>query len=400
MTYLIKVKVRLDANYLKLTNHFFDYFIKPILTNLPKISVKFGGNYQKMKKYLFLLALAAIMMTACQQNAQKSAQSENDAAVITQQDKDLLAQAQLFFKPLPAAAENPDNMITEAKVKLGKHLYFDNRLSKDGNQSCNSCHNLDTYGVDNLPTSPGDNGISGTRNSPTTFNAALRTAQFWDGRNKDVEEQAGGPVLNPAEMGMPSEEVVVNRLSAVPMYVTMFAEAFPEESITITYANMRNAIGAFERTLITPTKFDSYLSGDVTALNTQESQGLKLFIDQGCIACHTGSLLGGTMLQKFGLYGDYTQYVHPTVADAGKFNETKIEADKDMFYVPGLRNVEKTYPYFHNGGVSNLDEAIQIMGKLQLNKEFEDKQVDDMVAFFTTLTGDIPEEVKVAPAGM
>ncbi|MFA5419030.1 MAG: cytochrome B6, partial [Bacteroidales bacterium] len=168
-------------------------------------------------------------------------------------------------------------------------------------------------------------------------------------------------------------------------------------SIPITYANMRNAIGAFERTLITPTKFDSYLSGDITALNTQERQGLKLFIDQGCIACHTGPLLGGTMLQKFGLYGDYTQYVHPTVADAGKFNETKIEADKDMFYVPGLRNVEKTYPYFHNGGVNNLNESIQIMGKLQLNKELNPQQVDDIAVFFGTLTGDIPADLKKAP---
>jgi len=350
-----------------------------------------------MKKLLLLLIMAAIIMSACQQNAQKSSQKKSDATVVKQQDKDLLSQAQIFFKPLPAKAENPENIITDNKVVLGKHLYFDTRLSKEGNQSCNSCHNLDTYGVDNLPTSPGDNGIPGTRNSPTTFNAALRTAQFWDGRNKDVEEQAGGPVLNPAEMGMPSEELVVKRLSSVPMYKKMFAEAFPNDKTPITYANMRNAIGAFERTLITPTKFDKFLNGDAMALNAQEKNGLKLFIDQGCIACHTGPLLGGTMLQKFGLYGDYTEYVHPTVADAGKFNETKNEADKDMFFVPGLRNVEKTYPYFHNGGVENLNEAIQIMGKLQLNKELNQQQVADIGAFFRTLTGDIPAEVKKAP---
>lgn len=350
-----------------------------------------------MKKLLLSLTLAAIILSACQQNAQKSSQKESDATVVTQQDKDLLSQAQIFFKPLPAKAENPENKITDDKVILGKYLYFDKRLSKDGNQSCNTCHNLNTYGVDNLSTSPGDNGIPGTRNSPTTFNAALRTAQFWDGRNKDVEEQAGGPVLNPAEMGMPSEEVVVQRLSSVPEYLEMFTKAFPEETNPISYANMRNAIGAFERTLITPTNFDKFLSGDAMALNTQEKHGLKLFIDQGCIACHTGPLLGGTMLQKFGLYGDYTEYVHPTVADAGKFNETKNEADKDMFFVPGLRNVEKTYPYFHNGGVENLDEAIQIMGKLQLNKELDQQQVADISAFFGTLTGDIPAEVKRAP---
>lgn len=353
-----------------------------------------------MKKYLFSLAMAALLLTACQQSTQKTSQQTTQEEVITQQDKDLLAQAQLFFKPLPTEASNPENPVTEVKVQLGKHLYFDNRLSKDGTQSCNTCHNLATAGVDNLPTSPGDNGIPGTRNSPTTFNSALRTAQFWDGRNKDVEEQAGGPVLNPAEMGMASEKDVVARLEKVPGYQKMFAEAFPEESNPITYVNMRKAIGAFERTLITPSLFDNYLKGDIAALNTNERQGLKTFIDQGCIACHTGPLLGGNMMQKFGLFGDYHALINAKLDDQGKFEETKNEADKGMFFVPGLRNVVKTAPYFHNGGVADLNEAIKIMGKLQLSKDLSEQQVADLSVFFSTLSGDIPEEVKKVPAAI
>ncbi len=346
-----------------------------------------------MKNYLLVLTLFATLLTACQQKAQKT----NDEVVITQQDKDLLALAQALFKPLPDEAPNPDNLVTEAKIKLGKQLYFETRLSKDGNQSCNTCHNLATFGVDNLPTSPGDNGIPGTRNSPTTFNSAIRTAQFWDGRNKDVEEQAGGPVLNPAEMGMPSEKVVVERLTAVPQYVSMFSEAFPEETDPVTYANMRKAIGAFERTLLTPTRFDAYLSGDINAMSVQERQGLQTFVNQGCVACHTGSLLGGNMMQKFGLFGDYHDFVDAKIPDYGKYEETKAEVDKGMFHVPGLRNVEKTGPYFHNGGVADIKESIKIMGKLQLGKDITDEQAEEMTAFFATLTGDIPEEVKVAP---
>lgn len=359
--------------------------------------VNFEGNYFNMKKLLFTLVIAVFIMTACQQNAQKTTEKTSDEVGITQQDKDLLAQAQLFFKPLPTEAPNPENPITEVKVQLGKQLYFDNRLSKDGTQSCNTCHNLATAGVDNLPTSPGDNGIPGTRNSPTTFNAAFRTAQFWDGRNKDVEEQAGGPVLNPAEMGMASEQDVVARLEEVPMYQKMFAEAFPEDANPITYTNMRKAIGAFERTLITPSRFDEYLGGNIIALNPPERQGLKTFIDQGCIACHTGPLLGGNMMQKFGLFGDYHEVINAQHDDYGKFEETKNELDKGMFFVPGLRNVEKTAPYFHNGGVADLKESIKIMGKLQLSKDLTDEQVDEMASFFTALSGDIPEEVKQAP---
>jgi len=175
-----------------------------------------------MKKFLILLTLA-VFLFSCAGNQQKKEEKSTKAKVVSQADKDLLSKAQLFFKVLPTEAVNPENLLTDSKVKLGKILYYDNRLSKDETQSCNTCHNLATYGVDNLPTSPGDNGIPGTRNSPTVLNAAFKTAQFWDGRNKDVEEQAGGPILNPAEMAIPHEQFLLDRLQKTELYPPLFA---------------------------------------------------------------------------------------------------------------------------------------------------------------------------------
>jgi len=343
-----------------------------------------------MKKITFLLLMIpAFFFFSCAGNQEKQ-ETKNKTVEVSKADKDLLAKAQMFFKVLPTEAPNPENEITDAKVKLGKILYYDTRLSKDGNQSCNTCHNIATYGVDNLPTSPGDNGIPGTRNSPTVFNAALKGAQFWDGRHKDVEQQAGGPILNPAEMAIPSEQFLIDRLKEVEMYKALFAEAYPGEADPYTYTNIRHAIAAFERTLLTPSKFDNYLGGDANALNEQEKKGLETFVGQGCIACHTGSLLGGSMLQKFALFGDYWELTGSSVIDYGLFQETKNEADKFMFYVPLLRNVEKTSPYFHDGSISDLRMAIKIMGKTELNKDLSQQQIDDIAVFFKTLTGNIP----------
>ena len=301
---------------------------------------------------------------------------------------------------MPAEAINPENSVTEAKVRLGKTLYFDKRFSLNKTQSCNSCHNLATYGVDNLPTSPGDNGKPGDRNSPTVLNAALKSAQFWDGRNKDVEEQAGGPVLNPAEMAIPNEDVLIDRIKSDNMYEGMFEAGFPGEEDPVSFRNFRYAIAAFERTLLTPSRFDDYIDGDYNALNDQEKRGLKEFMDQGCIACHSGSLLGGTMLQKAPLFGEYDDYFPGVKVDYGKYEETNNEADKFMFFVPQLRNVEKTWPYFHNGSIAELEKAVKIMGKAQLNKDLTDDQVNDIVAFLKTLTGEIPSEWGQAPTGL
>ena len=350
-----------------------------------------------MKKYFFVIAAFTIVLAGCSGNRQKEKTSEKSKEV-SQADKQLWAQAQTFFKVLPKVAENPENPVTDAKVKLGKMLYFDNRLSLNETQSCNTCHNLSTYGVDHLPTSPGDKGNPGDRNSPTVLNAALKTAQFWDGRNKDVEEQAGGPVLNPDEMAMPSEAVVIERLQKSKTYQKLFKEAYPDEKNPITFTNMRNAIGAFERTLMTPSRFDKYLAGDLNALDDQEKKGLKDFINVGCIACHRGTVLGGTMLDKFPQFGEYSDYITGGDIDYGKYEETKKESDKFMFFVPQLRNVGETYPYFHNGSVKELDDAVKIMGKAQLNKDLTDEQVTDIVAFLNSLTGEVPAEWGQAPA--
>ncbi|EZH74976.1 cytochrome C peroxidase [Aquimarina atlantica] len=312
----------------------------------------------------------------------------NKAVTVSEADK----KAREIFGVLPKIAENPDNPITHEKVTLGKTLYYDKRLSKDNTQSCNTCHNLKTYGVDNQPFSIGNDGKPGGRNSPTTLNAALHMAQFWDGREPDVEAQAGGPILNPIEMAMPSETAVVDRISKIEEYVELFAKAFPEEKAPITYRNIEKAIGAFERKLITPSKFNKYMAGDGSALNKYEKKGMETFISVGCITCHTGALLGGNMYQKFGLTVNYWEYTDSEKIDNGRFDLTKNEADKYMFKVPSLLNIEKTAPYFHDGSVKDLKKAIAIMGETQLNQKLNPQQINEIHLFLETLTGEVPEE--------
>lgn len=342
-----------------------------------------------MNKISYLAyAVALTALIAC--GDEKTETKEVEQKKLTE----LQERAKTLFGELPELVDNPENPITEEKVILGKQLYFDVRLSKDNTQSCNTCHNLNTFGVDNLPTSPGNDGKNGARNSPTVLNAALHASQFWDGRNKDVEEQAGGPILNPVEMAIPTEEFIVERLSGIEEYKELFAKAFPEEEKPITYNNLQKAIGAFERKLITPSKFDDYLAGNDEALNEQEKRGLETFMTTGCITCHSGNALGGQLIQKFGLFGNYWEYTKSDRIDDGKFEVTQNEADKYFFKSPSLRNVEKTYPYFHDGSVNDLNESVKIMAKLQLNKELTDEETNDIVAFLKTLTGDVPQEFK------
>lgn len=348
-----------------------------------------------MKKVFYSALFATVFFAACNQTSNEPKQAE--APAITPADKELLEKAQGIFQPLPARADCSHNPVTDAKVLLGKHLYYDTRLSKTGNNSCNSCHNLATFGVDNLPTSKGDNGGFGDRNSPTVLNAALHSFQFWDGRAKDVEEQAGGPILNPAEMAMSSKAEVEKRLQEVPSYVEMFKKAFPDEKQPVVYNNVQNAIAAFERTLLTPSAFDQYLTGNINALTAEQRSGLKQFINTGCIQCHTGSNLGGTMFQKFGVHADYRTFTKSKTDDPGKMKVSKDAADKDFFKVPGLRNIAKTYPYFHDGSVKDLQEAVKIMGKLQLNQDLSEAQVNAIVSFLGALTSDVPADVKKAP---
>ncbi|PTN12148.1 cytochrome-c peroxidase [Nitrosomonas aestuarii] len=291
-------------------------------------------------------------------------------------DKTTLKQ---FFEPLPDAII--DAQKNAALIKLGKKLYLDPRLSVNDQISCNSCHSLSNFGVDNEPTSPGHEGKRGDRNSPTTMNAALHIAQFWDGRASTVEEQALGPILNAVEMGMPGADVVVKKLTAIEEYKELFAKAFADEKNPLNYKNIGVAIGAFERTLLTPSRFDDYLKGDEDALSQKEKRGLKKFINMGCVTCHNGVAIGGNSYKKIGIVTPYE------TSDMGRYEVTKIESDKKAFKVPSLRNITKTAPYFHDGSVETLDEAIQLMAKHQLGRDHAGHgMVRDIKAFLGALT--------------
>lgn len=315
------------------------------------------------------------------------------------EDKELLKQAQTLFQPLPDDAEmQKAQPFTQAQVKLGQQLWYEPRLSKGNTVSCNSCHNLATAGVDNLPTSPGHKGSFGARNSPTALNAALLGSQFWDGRAATVEEQAGGPLLNPVEMANTDQASVEKKIAAIPEYQALFKEAFPENGGAVSFGNITHAIAAFERTLLTPTKWDDYLKGNINALNETERQGVRSFINNGCIACHKGVVLGGDTFQKFGLVkSPYWQFTGSKNQDEGRFEVTKAESDKFVFRVPGLRNVARTYPYFHDGSVWELGKAVSIMGEAQLGKQLPKEEVEKIVAFLNTLSGSVSESARTVP---
>lgn len=295
--------------------------------------------------------------------------------------------------PVNISSVRYENTLND-KEQLGQQLYYDKRLSKNGTISCNSCHNLDTYGVDNAATSLGDTKERGGRNSPSTLYASLHFKQFWDGRAKDVEEQAGMPILNPVEHSIPSQEFLVSRLRQLEEYQILFKKVFPNENQAITYANLTNAIGAFERKLLPASRFDKWLDGDEKALNATEKAGLNSFIANKCIACHSGIALGGQMMQKFGVYEDYWNHTNSKKIDLGLYDQTKNEADRYFFKTPSLRNIEKTFPYFHDGSVTDLKEAVKIMGKLQNNKDLSEHEIDNIVAFLKTLTAEVNPKFK------
>ncbi|WP_018613985.1 cytochrome-c peroxidase [Segetibacter koreensis] len=349
-----------------------------------------------MKKQMTIIGFCIIVsIFSCKESGNKK--TMETAGSNTKADDSLLNSAHNFFKPLPPVADNSNNKVTESKVKLGKLLYYDNRLSKTGNNSCNSCHNLANFGVDNKATSTGDAGKQGNRNSPTVFNAALHNMQFWDGRAKDVEEQAGMPILNSDEMAIPHKGFLIDRLSTTKPYPDMFKAAFPEDPKPLTYDNLQKAIAAFERTLLTPSKFDKFMQGDRNAITQEEKQGLKVFIASGCVSCHNGVGIGGGTMQKFGIVTDYRTLTRSTTNDEGRKAVTKNKGDKDVFKVPGLRNAQGTFPYFHDGSIANLDSAVIIMGKAQLNKTLSAIQVKQIVAFLNSITGDVNPDAKTFP---
>lgn len=313
----------------------------------------------------------------------------------------LMTAAQAQFKPIPATAPAlPGNPATPAKILLGKMLFFDPRLSASHAISCNSCHNIGLGGVDDQETSIGHHWQRGGRNSPTVFNAVFNTAQFWDGRAKDLEAQAGGPMVNPVEMASPTAHVA-EQLSATPGYVTAFQSAFPGVSGPVTLENAQRAIAVFEATLITPNApFDKYLKGNAAALNDTQKSGLKLFMDKGCAACHNGINIGGGRYAPFGVVEKPGAAFLPP-DDKGRFMVTKTASDEYVFKVPTLRNIALTAPYFHTGKAWDLRQAVAVMGTSQLGANLSEDEIDRITSFLESLTGDIPTVVYPAlPPGV
>ncbi|WP_419172666.1 cytochrome-c peroxidase [Halobacteriovorax sp.] len=319
-----------------------------------------------MKKcVLFSMLILAI---SCQKQEEKKAEPKFD-------DMNLIQDVSGILAPLPSSLINEE--AKKDMIHLGKKLYFEKKLSINNTISCNSCHKLDEYGVDGEPTSPGHDGTRGGRNSPTVYNAALNFAQFWDGRAKDVEEQALGPILNPVEHGLASAEDAMKKIDTKE-YRSLFKKAFGDEK-SFTFKNVGVAIGAFEKTLLTPSRYDDYLKGNYDALTYKEKVGLKKFNEIGCTTCHTGANVGGEMYQMLGLAEPY-----PT-KDTGRMEVTGDEMDKFFFKVPSLRNITKTGPYFHDGSLKTLDETIDVMAKYQLGIEITKEDRESIKAFLGAL---------------
>ncbi len=300
-------------------------------------------------------------------------------------------------KVVPVPADNPQ---TPAKIELGKTLYFDPRLSVDATVSCNSCHNVMAAGEDGRPVGVGVRGQRGGRGSPTVWNSAFHTVQFWDGRAASLEEQAKGPLTNPIEMGMPNHDAVMARVKTIPGYVAMFKAAFPKDADPVTIDNLAKAIASFERTLITPdSAFDLYKRGNKKAMSEAAVRGMKLVEEIGCTACHTGPNFAGEGLKMGeGNYQPFPQIPgskydkqYDLLSDKGRFEVTKDKEDMHKWRVPTWRNVAVTAPYFHNGKVRTLDEAVRVMAKTQLDQDLTEAQVGDIVAFLNALTGKFPK---------
>ena len=299
----------------------------------------------------------------------------------------LLAAVSLASAAEPIQPIEKPQGLDAGQVELGKKLYFEPRLSKSGIISCNTCHNLSMGGTDNIVTSVGHGWQEGPINSPTVLNSSYNVAQFWDGRAQDLKEQAGGPIANPGEMAF-SHELAIEVLSSIPEYVAEFEAVFGTGEITID--EVTTAIAEFEKTLVTPnSRFDQWLKGDADAITETELAGYELFKNSGCVACHNGPAVGANSFQKMGLVQPY-ETSNEAIGLAGV---TGDDLDRFKFKVPTLRNVELTYPYFHDGGAETLAEAVDLMGKLQLGRAYTADETAMIVAFLETLTGEQPQIV-------
>ena len=301
-------------------------------------------------------------------------------------------EALTLFEPLPSVMSSPDNPATDTKVKLGRILYYDPRLSANQNISCNSCHPLDAYGAESKRVSTGFKNQQGNRNAPTVYNAAGHFVQFRDGRAPNVEEQAKGPIINPVEMAMPSDTAAVQVIKSMPEYVALFQTAFPNDPDPVTYNNMALAIGAFERGLVTPSRWDAFIQGDKSALTDAEKAGFNTFAATGCQWCHYGPYVGGAVYQKLGVVKPW-----PSQTDQGRYQVTKDKADMMVFKVPSLRNIKKTGPYFHDGSVATLDEAIRNMAVHQRGVTLTDARVKSIETWMASMTGQVPTSYIQSP---
>ena len=289
---------------------------------------------------------------------------------------------QHLFKAITASSDSSN----PALIQLGKMLYLDKNLSKKGNTSCNSCHNLNFFGADQVPRSTKDNGQIGTRNTPSILYTSTRESYFWDGRAANLAQAIEIHLFSQGELGIPSQRYLIHKIKNQPEYQLQFKSAFPEQNQALTFENMKLALVTFLEKLTPQSRFDQWLLGNEEALTARELEGLSVFIEVGCSSCHNGIELGGNQFQKFGVYGDYWEYTKSEKVDRGLLEVSQLASDKYVFRVPSLRNAWETAPYFHDGTVENLDEAIRIMGKLQLNKILEDDQVQAIEIFLGSLT--------------
>jgi cytochrome c peroxidase len=311
-------------------------------------------------------------------------------------DAALRREAQQIFQSLPKDMGTVDAPVTKERVALGRLLFFDPRITVDGNVSCATCHQPALYGTDARPTSIGVRQRPHPRNAPTVLNAALAFVNHWRGDRESVEDQARQALASPITSGH-DERAVIDRLERIPDYAPLFKTAFPNQGAPITLKNVAAAIGAFERTLVTPSPFDAYLAGDVNAISPPARAGLETFMKTGCITCHSGVGIGGGMYQKFGIVEDYWTVTGSRTIDKGRADVTGNPADLYVFRVPSLRNVAMTPPYFHDGSVPTLPEAVRIMARVQLGRKLSEPEINDIVSFLNSLTGDMPAEFATPP---
>jgi len=355
-------------------------------------------------RHAFLLASCiGLMVGGCGKQPEKSGGTEQGTTggkgELAATSDPLITRARDNFEPIPLDVPAlPGNPSSAGKVALGKMLYFDPRLSVTHSISCASCHSIGLGGADDSPTSAGFHGERGGRNAPTVFNAVFNFAQFWDGRAKDLEEQAGGPLVNPVEMASPKQHIA-EQLNALPGYKPAFARAFPDDPNPVSLANAQRAIALFEATLTTPNApFDRFLRGDPNALDDKQKAGLTLFMDKGCSSCHSGVNIGGSMYAKFGLVAAPDARYRPA-ADKGRGTITGKADDDYSFKVPTLRNIALTAPYFHTGSEQDLSRAVDVMAQAQLGQTLTSDETSQIVAFLGALTGDQPRiEIPQLPA--